>query len=147
MIYYSPPLWVSNLGSTDWQRRPSGVSSVCLSRCRTSPRRPQGEHEAPRVGPARTQPWLAVERRLHISRPAPGSPGEWRDYNSWGNTPCGPPCPFPSFHPPSPRHECGAGRGLLMERSAARVILMSGFIRSCYPDDHGSGFFPPFPSP
>lgn len=34
-----------------------------------------------------------------------------------------------------------------MERSAARVILMSGFIRSCYPDDHGSVFFPPFSLP
>lgn len=89
--------------------------------------------------PTRSRARPAAERRSFgllftwVVPPLEAPATEWRNYNGWGNTSRAPLLPS---SPPSPRHECGGtGRWLLMPRSAARVILMSGFITSC---DHGS---------
>lgn len=87
MIYYSPPLCVSNLRSADWQRGSVGGD---LSR----PQPPQvALHRGARQvntgrRPARSGARPAAERRsfgrlVHLSRPASGSPGDGVTESQW----------------------------------------------------------------
>lgn len=146
IVHFKPALnWLATSPVSGDFGLPQPASRFALATARWT----RGEKKKKKTTRSRARP--AAERRSFgllftwVVPPLEAPATEWRNYNGWGNTSCAPLLPLI----PPLRHECGTGRWLLMARSAARVILMSGFIRSCYHSDHGSVcvFLKPFFSP